>query len=138
MVQSGVKEIKMINDRNIQPSSVKDTAHNLLVLIEKQGRGVFNMVGHGQATYYEYAKAILEFVGVRDVKVTPISSQNFKESAPRAKNLTAVNGRLNEMGLDLMRDWRVSLKEYIDEYKEIFRVISAPQTEAPEIKVKRR
>lgn len=120
MVSSGVKEIRMIDNRFIQPSSVKDTARNLLSLIEKGGEGVFNMVGHGTASYFEYAKAVLEFAGVKDVKVISINSKDFKETAPRAFNLSAVNGRLGEMGLDRMRDWRLALKEYIEEIKSQF------------------
>ena len=114
-VRSGIKEIPAVNDRAIQPSSIKDTVRNLLKLIEAKGRGVFNMVGHGSATYYDYARAIVEFLGVDGVQVIPISSSAFAESAPRAKNLTALNGRLQEMKIDFMRDWKIALKEYIYE-----------------------
>ncbi len=120
LVKEGKKEIKMIRDRVIQPSSVKDTVANLLALIKRQGRGIYNMVGHGQASYYDYAQAILEFADITDVRVIPIQSQDFKESAPRPKNLTAINGRLQEAGLDLMRDWRIALKEYVLEIKDDF------------------
>ncbi len=114
-VRSGVKEISAVQDRVIQPSSVKESVNNLLKLIEIQGRGVFNMVSLGCATYVEYAQAVVDFIGAKDVKVVGVPSLQFLEAAPRAKNITAVNGRLDEMGINLMRDWRVSLKEYIDD-----------------------
>lgn len=107
-------ELKMVSDRIVQPSYVKDTVRNMLELIKTKKYGTYNMVGHGNATYYEYAKAILEFAGAKNVMVMPIKSGDFKEAAPRPKNLSAVNGKLGDMGLDLMRDWKVSLKDYIE------------------------
>jgi len=118
LVKSGQKTIQMVNDRVIQPTYVKDTVLNLMAVIRQGGAGTFNMVGKGQATYFEYARAILEFSGVHGVEVVPIASQDFKENAPRPKNLTAVNGRLAELGWDRMRDWKVALKEYLEDYKE--------------------
>ncbi len=115
-VKFGEKEIEAVKDRIIQPSSVKDTVQNLLKLIELEGRGVFNMVGQGCATYVEYMQALLDFMGAHDVKVVPVLASHYKEAAPRAKNITAINGRLNDMGINLMRDWKTSLKEYVNDY----------------------
>jgi dTDP-4-dehydrorhamnose reductase len=117
-IQMGKREIQLVNDRVIQPSYVKDTAHNLLELIRAGGRGTYNIVGHGSATYFEYGQAIVKFLERQDVKIIPISSSEFVERGVRTRYLTAVNGRLKEEGLDLMRHWRVALKEYITELRE--------------------
>lgn len=113
LVSSGKKVLKMVDDRRIQPSSVSDTVNNILELSKTTHYGVYNMVGHGHASYYEYALEIVECIGAKHVSVVPIKSAQFVETAPRAQNLTAVNGRLSEIGLDLMRDWRDSLREYL-------------------------
>ena len=110
--------IRMVNDRIIIPSSIKDTVNNLIHLIQTDKYGIYNMVGHGQASYYEYAKAILNYAGIDNVKIIPIKSDNFKEKALRARNLSAINARLKDLNLDLMRDWRSSLKDYIEELKK--------------------
>jgi dTDP-4-dehydrorhamnose reductase len=117
MIKRREKAIKMVNDRFVQPSSVSDTVHNLLELAKTSYYGVYNMVGHGSASYYEYAREIIKNLGRTDIEVIPISSLDFEEKAPRAKNLTAVNGNLGELKLDLMRDWRESLKDYLNELK---------------------
>lgn len=111
------KEIKVVRDRIVQPSSIRDTVNNLLALIQTDKYDTYNMVGHGSASYYEYAKAILEYAGFRDAKVIPIPSADFREDAPRKKNLSVINGKLQDIGLDLMRDWKIALKDYIDELK---------------------
>lgn len=116
LIQNGKKTLKMVNDRRIQPSSVSDTVRNLLALAKTSFYGVYNLVGHGSASYYEYALEIVKNLGLTDVvEVLPINSSQFKEKAPRAKNLSAVNGRLNEIGLDLMQDWKDSLSDYLVE-----------------------
>lgn len=112
------REISAISDRIVQPSSIKDTVKNLLALIRTDKYGIYNMVGHGSASYYEYAKAIVEYSGVNGVKIIPIESTDFKEDAPRKSNLTVTNGKLRETGLDLMRDWKVALKDYISGIKK--------------------
>lgn len=118
MIKIGEREIKMVSDRIVQPSSVQDTVRNLLVLVKTPYYGIYNMVGHGSASYYEYAQEIIKILGKTDVRVIPISSSQFKEKAPRVKNLSAVNGRLSELGLDLMRDWRRSLEDYLSSLKK--------------------
>jgi len=35
--------------------------------------------------------------------------------APRPKSERLINARLNQDGLDIMKDWRISLKDYISE-----------------------
>jgi dTDP-4-dehydrorhamnose reductase len=116
-IQRGKKELRLVNDRVIQPTYVKDTVHNLLELIRAGGRGTYNIVNHGSATYYEYGRAIVKFMERSDVNIVPVSSEEFVEQGVRARYLTAVNGRLKEEGLDLMRPWRVALKEYIVELR---------------------
>lgn len=118
LIKRGEKTLKMVNDRLIQPSSVTDTVRNLLELVKTSHYGIYNMVGHGSATYYEYALEIVKNLGVNDIEIIPITSSQFEESAPRVRNLSAVNGRLGELNLDLMRDWRESLRDYLVPLKE--------------------
>ncbi len=112
------REIRIVSDRIVQPSSVKDSVHNMLALIQTDKYGTYNMVGHGSASYYEYAKEIVEYSGAKGIKIIPIKSADFKEDAPRESNLSVINGKLKDIGLDLMRDWKVALKDYIGEIKK--------------------
>jgi dTDP-4-dehydrorhamnose reductase len=117
-IKMGNREVRLVTDRVIQPSYVKDTVHNLLELIRAGGRGTYNIVGHGRATYFEYGQAVVKFLGRKDVKIIPVSSSEFVERGARTRYLTAMNGHLKEEGLDLMRHWRVTLREYITELRE--------------------
>jgi len=112
------KEIRVVSDRIVQPSSVQDSVKNMLALMQTNKYGTYNMVGYGSASYYEYAKAIVEYSGAKGIKIIPIKSADFKEDAPRESNLSVINGKLQDIGLDLMRDWKVALKDYISEIKK--------------------
>jgi dTDP-4-dehydrorhamnose reductase len=62
---------------------------------------------------------MIKLLGLSDeVKVTPVSSDYFKKEyfAERPPSERLVNRKLNLRGLNIMRDWRVSLKEYLEGY----------------------
>ncbi len=105
--------ISVVSDRFIQPSYSRDSIKNLLTLIDNQIYGTYNMVGHGITSYFEYAKTILDFARIRNIKLSAIPADTFIEAAPRSRKLEVRNGKLIELGLDQMRDWKVSLEEYI-------------------------
>ena len=52
------------------------------------------------------------------VTVTPVSSEYFKDRyfAERPASERLVNRKLELRGLNVMRDWRLALKEYIESY----------------------
>ncbi len=109
------KIIRLVNDRYIQPSYIKDTIVNLLALVDSANFGTFNMVGHGLASFYDYGRAILKFAHIKDIQLVPITSKEFSESAPRADRLQVLNGKLSDLSLDQMRKWQDALKECIQE-----------------------
>ncbi len=70
-------------------------------------------------TSFEVATELIRLLGVEgEVKLTPVGSDFFKETyfAERPPCERLVNRKLNIRGLNLMRDWKVALKDYIDHY----------------------
>ena len=53
-----------------------------------------------------------------EVKITPVHSDYWKEEyfALRPPSERLINKKLDLRGLNIMRDWRVCLKEYIENY----------------------
>ena len=51
------------------------------------------------------------------VKISEVSSDYFQKEyfVPRPASERLINARLNEDGLDVMRDWKTSLSEYLSE-----------------------
>ena len=59
-----------------------------------------------------------------EFKITPVSSEFFKEKyfAARPASERLINKKLELRQLNIMRDWRVGLKEYIENYYQDYLV----------------
>ena len=67
----------------------------------------------------EVAIELVKVLGLTDqVKMTEVTSDYFKDTyfAPRPPCERLVNKKLDLRGINIMRDWKIALKEYIDSY----------------------
>ena len=77
------------------------------------------MVCGGLTSRYEVSKEIIKILNKEDeIKLTPVNSEYFKDQyfAERPPCERLVNKRLNLIGLNKMRDWKICLKEYLSDY----------------------
>jgi dTDP-4-dehydrorhamnose reductase len=68
---------------------------------------------------FEVAQELVSLLGLQDkIEVTEVSSDYFAKEyfAERPACERLVNKRLNDLRLNIMRDWKVALKEYLDNY----------------------
>jgi dTDP-4-dehydrorhamnose reductase len=115
-IGEGAKEIHVVTDKNGTPTYTHDFARNVKLLIEDGVSGLFNMVCEGQTSRYEIATELIKILGI-DIKIIPVDSSYFKEYfAPRPACERLINKNLNSLGLNIMRDWQVALREYIEIY----------------------
>jgi dTDP-4-dehydrorhamnose reductase len=118
-IKDGKKELFVVNDKLGTPTYTHDFAKNVKVLIQKEFWGTYNMVCDGITGRLEVAQELIKILGLeKEVKVTPVDSSYWKKTyfadRPRSERLT--NEKLNLRSLNVMRDWRVCLYEYINEY----------------------
>jgi dTDP-4-dehydrorhamnose reductase len=92
------------------PTYVGDLTRQALLMIGQSLEGTFNVTAQGNASRYEYVAAIVSAAGLPCV-VKP--GPGFKRLAPVSPNETAVNRRLQKLGLDYMPQWRESLRTYV-------------------------
>lgn len=94
------------------PTFVDDLIDQVHLLVRSGVRGLYNVVGGGTATRFEYVSKIVEFAGCRcEVIGTDVP---FKRPAPVSPNETAINHRLALLGLDRMPHWEQALGRYLD------------------------
>lgn len=94
------------------PTFVDDLAFNAWSIIQTGTRGLFNLTSHGSASRYDYIAKIIEFSGLScEIK----RGAAFKRLAPVSSNETALNDRLQALGLDQMRSWEDGLREYVEQ-----------------------
>jgi len=118
-LKDGKQELFIVDDKDGTPTYTHDFARNVRVLIEKEYWGLYNMVCGGQTSRLEVATEMLRLLNLSDsVKLTPVGSDYFKETyfAERPPCERLINRKLNIRNLNVMRDWKIALKEYLEKY----------------------
>lgn len=118
-IKDGKTELFIVDDKDGTPTYTHDFARNVKALIQKEYWGLYNMVCGGQTSRLEVATELVRLLDLQNkVKLTPVGSDFFKNTyfAERPPCERLINRKLNIRGLNLMRDWRVALKDYIDNY----------------------
>ena len=114
----GKKELFVVEDKLGVPTYTKDFALSILRHI-KEGLpyGLYNMVSQGEASRYETAIAIKEYLNL-DLVIHKVGSNFFKEEyfAPRPYSEKLINNRLDKLGKNYMRNWKICLQEYLEEF----------------------
>jgi dTDP-4-dehydrorhamnose reductase len=88
-------------------------------LLEKEYWGLYNCVCGGQTSRVEVAQELLKILKKdKEIKITTVTSEYFKDVyfAARPASERLITKKLDLRGVNHMRDWRISLKEYIETY----------------------
>jgi dTDP-4-dehydrorhamnose reductase len=118
-IKDGNKELFIVEDKLGTPTYTIDFARNVKLLIEKEYWGLYNMVCHGITGRFEVAKELISILGLSEkIKVTPVSSDHFIDTyfSIRPASERLLDRKLTLMNCNIMRDWKICLKEYIDSY----------------------
>lgn len=126
-IQDGSEELFIVNDKLGTPTYTHDFANNVKLLIENGQRGLFNMVCEGMTGRLEVATELISLLyPYYKIKINEVTSEHFEKEyfAERPNCERLINKRLNECGLNIMRSWKVALKEYLQDYYSEFYSIS--------------
>ena len=118
-LKDGSRELHIVDDKLGTPTYTIDFARNVELLLGKRFWGIYNMVCPGVTSRLEVARYLVDALGLHDeVKITPVSSDYFKAeyfaARPASERLLTV--KLDLRGLNVMRDWKVCLDEYLAEH----------------------
>ena len=116
-IKDGKKELFIVDDKFGTPTYTYDFAKNTEVLIDTENFGLYNMACEGNTSRYEVTEEILKILNLKNsIKLTKVNSDYFSKvffaKRPNSENL--LNKELNKKGLNLMRPWRDTLKEYLE------------------------
>ena len=109
--------INIVNDKLGTPTYTLDFAKNTKLLLEKNIWGKYNLVCEGVSSRLEVAKEILKIMNISDkIKLNEVDSSFFQKEyfsqRPRSERL--INKKLNLRNLNIMRDWKTCLYEYLN------------------------
>lgn len=118
-IQAGATTLNVVDDKLGTPTYTIDFARNMEAMLETEYYGLYNMVCGGETGRFEVANELVQVLGLADViTVNPVSSDYFAKEyhAPRPPCERLVNYKLDLRDMNKMRDWRISLKEYMADY----------------------
>jgi dTDP-4-dehydrorhamnose reductase len=118
-LKDGKKELFVVNDKLGTPTYTHDFARNVKLLIEKEYWGLYNMVCGGVTGRFEVAQELINILGLAtEIKVTQVDSDYWKNVyfAERPPSERLITKKLDLRNANVMRDWRICLKEYLENY----------------------
>lgn len=118
-IKDGKKELYIVNDKDGTPTYTHDFAKTVRALLEKEYWGLYNCVCGGQTSRLEVAEELVSIIGKsEEIKINVVTSEYFKDVyfAERPASERLVTKKLDLRGVNQMRDWRIALKEYIENY----------------------
>ena len=77
------------------------------------------MVCEGITGRFEVAEELIKLLNLEsDIKITAVNSEHFKEEyfADRPPSERLINKKLDLRNMNIMRDWKVCLREYVENY----------------------
>jgi dTDP-4-dehydrorhamnose reductase len=118
-IEAGATTLNVVDDKLGTPTYTIDFARNMEAMLRTQFYGLYNQVCGGETGRLEVASELVRLLGLEDkIRVEPVHSDFFAKDyfAPRPPCERLVNYKLDLRGMNLMRDWRVSLQEYLRDY----------------------
>ena len=118
-IKDGCDKLYIVNDKSGTPTYTHDFVKNVILLLDYELWGLYNMVCEGLTSRLEVAKDLLNILNLSNkISIVEVSSDFFKKEyfSDRPPSERLINKKLELRGLNKMRDWRVALKEYLEDY----------------------
>ncbi len=121
-IKDGENELFIVDDKLGTPTYTIDFANNVKELLNREIWGLFNMVCSGVTGRLEVATTLISLLNLHDeIKIHSVKSDHFKKTyyAERPFSERLLTKKLDLYNVNLMRDWKICLSEYLDEdYKD--------------------
>ena len=106
------ESMKVPNNRYAVPTSAKELAKVIAYFIDHDVFGLYHVVCQGSCSRFEFAQAILEYSGnIGKLELLPVVSENKRRPGYSVLD----NMMLRLTGIKEPKEWRIALKEYLDE-----------------------
>lgn len=110
------KELNVVADQFGNPTYTKDLAIAIINLMQTEDYGTYHGTCEGTCSWYDFAKKIFEVKGI-DIKVNPVTSEQFPRPAKRPFYSSLDNFMLKIHGMNTFRTWEEALEDYLSNEK---------------------
>lgn len=108
----GDSEIKVVGDQVGQPTSSLSLASQIIAISKSDlGSGIYHATNSGQASWFEFAKTLVEHAGLKDSTIVPIESSSFYSGAKRPKYSVLDQSKWSSVAFPVMDHWMDALEE---------------------------
>jgi len=105
-------EIAVVTDQVGQPTWTGDLARRIVALRDADApAGVYHGTNSGQASWFDFARAVLAEADLDPERITPTDSASFVRPAPRPAYSVLGHDGWARAGLPPMRHWREALHD---------------------------
>jgi len=116
-LKKSTKVLKVVDDQFGSPTWAYRIAHQIEALLNYGGRGTYHATAEGFCSRFEWAAFVVEKLGLK-VPVEACSTEEFPRPAKRPVNSILENRLLKKQGINVMRDWKEDLNEFLDLFGE--------------------
>lgn len=119
--------LSVVDDQRGCPTWTGDLAEGLLALASRvvtadaPAERLLHCTGGGETTWFGFARAVFEELGLDPARVRPCTTEDFPRPAPRPAYSVLSNRSWREAGLPTMRPWREALATAFTEFGGHFR-----------------
>ena len=107
--------LTVVSDQIGQPTWTSDLAAQTIALLDSGApAGIWHGTSSGQASWFDFARAIFTEAGFDPERISPVSSEQFVRPAPRPPYSVLGHERWLDSGLEPIRDWRDALSAAFD------------------------
>jgi dTDP-4-dehydrorhamnose reductase len=104
----------VVDDQLGQPTWTADLAAQIVALIDAEApAGIYHGTNSGEATWFEFARAVLAASGLDPERITPTDSSAFVRPAARPSYSVLGHDAWAAAGLAPMRHWREALADAV-------------------------
>jgi dTDP-4-dehydrorhamnose reductase len=104
--------VSVVTDQLGQPTWTLDLARQIVALTDSDApAGIYHATNSGEASWFDFARAVFDEAGLNPDRVTPTDSSQFVRPAPRPAYSVLGHDTWRLAGLSSPRDWREALAE---------------------------
>ena len=107
--------VSVVDDQVGSPTYTYDLARLLVDMIQTDYYGRYHATNEGFCSWDEFACEIFRQAGMDEVKVTPVSSDQFPVKAVRPANSRMSKAKLEENGFEPLPTWQDALGRFLKE-----------------------
>lgn len=107
------KPLRVVADQIGSPTFTQDLAAAIALLVENGSpTGIYHVVNHGQASWYEFASQVLGVAGCK-TEVSAISTEEWPTPATRPRYTVLDSSKYESLGFSALPNWKDAVRRFV-------------------------